>query len=233
MQGNLLIDALAGAEITIVDATPEEQAKLIKEEVQQLQTQGRNPYETGYHDEDLSAVAYVACALELQDQLDRLEIVPEYLYVASEGATQAGLSLYANYTASPCQVIGINIVDWVPDIPERITKIANAASQRLDLDYKLEKHDVVNYEDAYRGPAYGVPTPECLDAIRLVAETEGILLEPVYTGKAMAGLVDHIRTGRIGKDKTVVFLHTGGVPALFCYADAFQLEGCLSVKTEE
>lgn len=230
VQGNLLIDLLAGAEVTIIDATPQQQAHAIEEEVRRLRGQGRNPYRTGHHDEDLSGVSYVACALELEDQVNQLGIQPDYLYVASEGATQAGLLLYAKYTESPWQVVGVNIVDWVRDIPQRIAGIANAASERLGLDYTLGKSDVVNYVDAYRGPAYGVPTPECLEAIRLVAETEGILLEPVYTGKAMAGLIDHIRTRRIGKEEIVAFLHTGGIPALFCYADVLHLEGKLTVQ---
>ena len=69
------------------------------------------------------------------------------------------------------------------------------------------------------GPRYGIVTPECREAVRLAASTEGLILDPVYTGKAMAGLIAHIRAGRIGKDRTVVFVHTGGMPALFAYAE--------------
>ena len=68
-------------------------------------------------------------------------------------------------------------------------------------------------------------TDACREALRLVASTEGIILDPVYSGKAMAGLIDHVRTGRIGKGETVIFLHTGGTPALFAYADDLGLEG--------
>ena len=224
IQGNLLIDLLLGAHLTIVN-TPSfvEHAKLIEEEAEHLEAEGRRPYVTGYSDEDLSAIAYVACSLELNEQMANLGIEPDCIYVASEGATQAGLVLFAKYMENPYQVIGINIVDWVDDIPSRISSIANKAANRLQIDFQVEREDIVNYSD-YVGDTYGVPTAECISAIRLLAETEGILLDPVYTGKAMAGLIDHIRAGKLGKDQTVIFLHTGGVPALFCNPDAFEFK---------
>jgi len=224
-QGNLLIDLLLGASIKIVDSPSfAEHAKLIEEEAEHLEAQGRKPYVTGYADEDLSAVAYVACSLEMFDQMLHLGIKPDYIYVASEGATQAGLVLFSKYMEDPYQVIGINMVDWVDDIPLRISSIANTAANRLQIDLQIEREDIVNYGE-YVGDGYGVPTAECISAIKLLAETEGILLDPVYSGKAMAGLINHVRMGRIGKDKTVIFLHTGGVPALFRHPDTFDFPG--------
>lgn len=221
VQGNLLIDLLLGADVRIVEATPEEQAECIAAQVSRLRQEGRRPYETGYHDEDLSAVAYAACGMELHKQFDALGIEPNALLVASEGATQAGLHLYASYVRSDCRVIGVNMVDWVPDIRTRISGIATAAARRLDLAVEVSREDISNVESAYRGAAYGTPTEKGLEAIRLLAETEGILLEPVYTAKGMAYLIDEIRNGSFCKDDTVVFLHTGGIPALFCYAEEF------------
>jgi 1-aminocyclopropane-1-carboxylate deaminase/D-cysteine desulfhydrase-like pyridoxal-dependent ACC family enzyme len=90
----------------------------------------------------------------------------------------------------------------------------------LGIDVAFKAEDVANSND-YIGERYGVPTNEGLSAVKLVARTEGILLDPVYSGKAMAGLVDHVRQGTLGSDDTVVFLHTGGNPALFAYHDAF------------
>ncbi|MEE2617111.1 MAG: pyridoxal-phosphate dependent enzyme, partial [Candidatus Poribacteria bacterium] len=75
----------------------------------------------------------------------------------------------------------------------------------------------INNTDAYIGQAYGVLTPECIQALKIVAQMEGIFLDPVYTSKAFAGLIDHIRKGKISSDQTVIFLHTGGTPALFAY----------------
>src|SRR5207248_7608750 len=109
-------------------------------------------------------------------------------------------------------------VDPALPIPASMARIANDAAERLKLATRLEASEIQNSLD-YVGPGYGVVTPEALEALRLVARTEGILLDPVYTAKAMGGLIDHIRRGLIPADQRVVFLHTGGLPALFAYAD--------------
>jgi len=229
VQGNLLIDLLAGAHIKIVNATPGEQKILIHNEANRLRTEGKNPYETGYDDEDLSAVSYVACSLELLDQIIEFSIEPTHLYVASEGATQAGLTLFSKYVETSYSVVGINMVDWVPDVQARISSIANATAARLGIDCYVSPEDVVN-DGNYLGAAYAVPTPECMRAIKLLAETEGILADPVYVGKGLAGLIDHIENGKLGKRDTVIYLHTGGAPALFCYADMFNFTDLLEIK---
>lgn len=229
IQANLLIDLLSGTHVKIVEATPEKQAILIREEVEQLQSEGKNPYATGYDDEDLSAVSYVACSLELLDQITELAIKPTHLYVASEGATQAGLTLFVKYTEANYSVVGINMVDWVPDTQLRISSIANAAAKQMGIDCNIAPDDVVNDRN-YVGKAYGIATPECIQAIKLLAETEGILADPVYVGKGLAGLIDHIRTGKLRKDDTVVYLHTGGTPLLFCYSDIFDFADLLEIK---
>jgi len=229
VQGNLLIDLLAGAHIKIVNATPEEQAILIHNEANRLRAEGKNPYETGYDDEDLSAISYVACSLELLDQITKFAIEPTHLYVASEGATQAGLTLFSKYTKASYSIVGINMVDWVPNVQARISSIANAAVVRLGIDCYIAPEDVINDEN-YAGPAYGIPTPECMRAIKLLAETEGILADPVYVGKGLAGLIDHIKTGKLGKKDTVIYLHTGGAPLLFCYPNAFNFVDLLEMN---
>jgi 1-aminocyclopropane-1-carboxylate deaminase/D-cysteine desulfhydrase-like pyridoxal-dependent ACC family enzyme len=95
---------------------------------------------------------------------------------------------------------------------------ARDAARTLGWEVPLSEADVESY-DEYVGVDYGVPSPEALAAIKLAARTEGLLLDPVYTGKAMAGLIDHARQGRLGKDDVVVFIHTGGLPALFAFKD--------------
>jgi len=229
IQGNLLIDLLAGAHIKIVNTTREEQALLIHDETKRLRVEGKNPYETGIDDLDLSAVAYVACSLELLDQIIEFSIEPTYLYVASDGATQAGLTLFSKYVETSYSVVGINIVDWFPDVQARISSIANATTVRLGIDCYVVPEDVTN-DGNYVGPAYAVPTPECIRAIELLAETEGIIADPVYVGKGLAGLIDHIKIGKLGKGDTVIYLHTGGSPALFCYPDIFNFTDLLDIK---
>jgi len=99
-----------------------------------------------------------------------------------------------------------------------MARIANQGAQRAGLDIHLEASQFDN-DNTYVGERYGVPTPAGLEAIRLVARSEGLLLDPVYTSKAMSALIDHIRTGKLGKDDgPIVFLHTGGYSALFGYA---------------
>lgn len=230
IQGNLLIDLLAGAKVKIVDVDPERQASVIKEEVKKLTEKGKQPYETGYSDEHLSAISYVGCYLELEQQFQEMGIKPDYLYVPSEGATQAGLTLANEYIQSSVEVRGINMVDWVSDVPGRIFKIANNASEALGLDFHLDKADITNFGE-YVGEGYAKPTEECLNAIKTLASTEGVLLDPIYTGKGMSGLMDHIDNGLLTSDDTVVYLHTGGVPTLFCYNNEFEFNGLLNVKS--
>jgi 1-aminocyclopropane-1-carboxylate deaminase/D-cysteine desulfhydrase-like pyridoxal-dependent ACC family enzyme len=94
--------------------------------------------------------------------------------------------------------------------------LATATARLLDVAAQFSAEDVDNVDD-YVGREYGIPTPASIEAIRLLGRTEGILLDPIYSGRAMAGLIDRVRQGKVGKDETVVFVHTGGVPALFAY----------------
>jgi 1-aminocyclopropane-1-carboxylate deaminase/D-cysteine desulfhydrase-like pyridoxal-dependent ACC family enzyme len=229
IQGNLLIDLLGGATVKIV-TTSEEQAILVNDEVNRLRAEGKNPYAGSKIDEDLSAVSYVACALELLDQIIKFDIEPTHLYVASEGATQAGLALFSKYTETSYSIVGINMVNQVPDADvAKISKFANAAALQLGIDCNVTPEDVVN-DGNYAGSAFAVPTSECMRAIKLLAETEGILSDPTFSGKGLAGLIGHIEMGKLGKKDTVIFLHTGGIPALFCYADMFNFKDLLEIK---
>ena len=95
---------------------------------------------------------------------------------------------------------------------------ANTAAQALELPLRLDWEDVTETSD-YVGPGYPDPSPECAEAIRLMAEQEGIILEPVYTGKALAAVIDHVRKGVLTSSDTVLFMHTGGLPELFSFAE--------------
>jgi 1-aminocyclopropane-1-carboxylate deaminase/D-cysteine desulfhydrase-like pyridoxal-dependent ACC family enzyme len=143
-----------------------------------------------------------------------MHVEPDYVFVSAHDTTQAGLLVGTNYVGMETQVIGIN--QFNDDSKALIKKIADDIVDLLDLDMQIGMDAVFNTTD-YVGPGYGIPTPECLDAIKLVARTEGIFLDPVYTGKAMAGLIDYMRRGDVEKQETVIFVHTGGFPALFAY----------------
>lgn len=227
-QGNLLIDLLAGANVEIIEAdTPEEQIRIMKEVTEDLEHKGHRPYlarMANSEDTGLDAIAYANCILEICEQLEKMDFEPSYLYVASADTTQAGLVLGVKYLGLDFSIVGINPLDiiWGEDAPPVIARIANMAAGILGLDMQVKASEVISYAD-YVGTGYGKTTQEGMEAIRIVAETEGILLDPVYTGKAMSGLIDHIRQGKVKAEERIIFLHTGGFPALFAYSDEFNL----------
>ena len=226
LQGNLLLDHLLGAEVTIVAGEDLQQLPpLLAEKTELLKRQGRKPYlmnPFGLPTLSLAAVGYVNAFLELDVQLQQQGLEADYIYLAGANITPAGLALGAKALGRKTQVTGITPIRWDEDRSTDIARIANATAERLGLDVAFRPEEIRN-EDAYVGERYGVMTPECRQALKLVAKTEGIILDPVYTSKAMAGLIDHIRRKRIGQNEIVVFLHTGGTPALFAYADDLQL----------
>ena len=195
-----------------------EQQEAIRARFEELKAQGRKVYWPRRDDSvDLDALAYAEVALEIVQQCRRLDIDPEYLYVAALDTTQAGLVLGFKYLESPIQVRGFSPFGGFDGRFEEMARIANQGARRLGLGVELGPDDFDN-DDSFVGEAYGTPTPEGLEAIRTVARTEGILIDPVYTGKAMSALFQHIRDGRLPGDRPVLFVHTGGAPALFGYA---------------
>jgi 1-aminocyclopropane-1-carboxylate deaminase/D-cysteine desulfhydrase-like pyridoxal-dependent ACC family enzyme len=205
--------------VTILpDADRAKQQVAIREYAQKLAAEGKKVYIPRQEETvDLDAIAYAEVAHELVRQCRALHIDPEYLYTSALDTTQAGLVLGFAYLRSPIQVRGISPFQGVPERMENMARIANQAAVRLGLDIQLEARDFAN-DDSYVGERYAIPTAAGLDALHLVAKTEGILLDPVYTSKAMAKLIDDIQSGRLDRQAPVLFMHTGGAPALFGYA---------------
>jgi 1-aminocyclopropane-1-carboxylate deaminase/D-cysteine desulfhydrase-like pyridoxal-dependent ACC family enzyme len=224
-QGNHLLQQLLGAEVTVLpDFDRGRQQQAIQDRAEQLQRQGKKVYRPRLDDTvDLDALAYAEVAIETARQCQALGIEPEFLYAAALDTTQAGLVLGLKWIESALQVRGFSPFEGQPERCRQMARIANQGARRLKLDIELSEADFDN-DNSFVGPAYGIPTPEGVEAIRMTARTEGILLEPVYTGKAMGALIEHIRQGRMAADRPVVFLHTGGAPALFGYAQDL-LEG--------
>jgi 1-aminocyclopropane-1-carboxylate deaminase/D-cysteine desulfhydrase-like pyridoxal-dependent ACC family enzyme len=177
---------------------------------------GHRPYVLPSSFHPLAAAAYAGCALEVLTQLESRSLTADYLYVTSTGATQAGLVMGARFLEWPVSIIGVASSPATGQLAERLMALANDAAERLGIAPPLAVEDFVN--ESFAGPGYGIVTPAALEAIRLLARTEGMFLDPVYTGKGMAGLIAHIRAGRIRPGATVVFVHTGGLPALFAYS---------------
>jgi len=113
---------------------------------------------------------------------------------------------------------GIAVSAGEEDKQRRAARLVNEAATLLELDIRVSPEDLIT-DQRFIGEGYGIPTPECLEAIKLLARTEAILLDPCYTGKAMAGLIHDVRSGAVTPTETIVFLHTGGAPALFAQPD--------------
>jgi D-cysteine desulfhydrase family pyridoxal phosphate-dependent enzyme len=225
IQGNLLLDLLAGASVRIINATAEEQRKAMYDLAKKLRKEGKRPYVVRLaQDKDLSpdVIAYANCFCEIVEQCEALGIQPTYLYCASYDSTQAGLELGKAALGRDLRIMGIAPADWSHGVADLVARYANQAAEKIGLSCRVDEDDIFNTED-YVGDGYGIMTPEAVEMIKLMARTEGIFLDPVYTSKAMAGLRDHIRQGKLTKDDTVIFLHTGGTPALFAYVDALDV----------
>lgn len=223
--GNLLLDRVLGATVHLVPAGDDptlpftRDAEKVEERAAALTAAGKRPYVINVGGSTaFGALGYVLATLELASQLAEKELAPDYLYFGSGSrGTQAGLALGAKALSATYALVAIAVSGGEPEKVVRAARIANEAAAILGIGTRLSESEVAT-DPGYIGEGYGIPTPGCLEAIDLVARTEGILLDPVYTGKAMAGLIDHVRRGRLDAGRTVVFLHTGGAPALFAHA---------------
>ena len=125
--------------------------------------------------------------------------------------------------SAPYQLAGIAVSGGEPEKRQRALRIANQAAELLNISTRITTDDLPN-DEAYIGTGYAVATEACVEAIHLLARTEGIFIDPVYSGKAMAGMIDHIRKGMYQPTDSIVFLHTGGTPALFAHTGDFKFD---------
>lgn len=218
--GNLLLIKMLGAQIYWTG--PDRRGERLEEIASQLQADGRQPYLIPYGGSNaVGATGYVLAMQEMSEQLGGLK-VDRVVFASSSGGTQAGMVVGARATGFDGQIVGIGIDKGeAGDDPYRIhlAKLANATAAHVGLEMEFSPDDFVVNED-YLGAGYGVVGELEREAIRLAARLEGLILDPVYTGRALGGLTDMIRRGVIRPDETVLFWHTGGTPALFAYADA-------------
>jgi len=232
LAGNLLLDRLYGAAVRLVPsidpmlAVGQDEA-VVAEVVTDERAHGRTPYVIPVGGSSgVGVLGYLGGSAELVAQLDEMGVRPSRLYYASGSrGTQAGLTLGAKACGAPYAVYGVAVSAGEPEKIERAKRIGNEAAVRAGIEDRLELADLVTDQN-HIGDGYGIPTTEGIAAIALVARTEGILLDQCYTSKAMAALVSHVRTGQLAASDTVVFLHTGGMPALFTetFVKAFLLQ---------
>jgi D-cysteine desulfhydrase family pyridoxal phosphate-dependent enzyme len=212
--GNLLLDRLLGAEI--VWAGERERLALLAETAQAQTAAGRRPYVITYGGS--SPVGAAGYAIAFQELLEQARAVDHVVLASSSGGTQAGMAVGAWAAGFGGQIHGISIDRRAAEFQPALAELATQTASLLGVAHSFKAQDFIVH-DAYLGGGYGVLGDPEREAIRLLAASEGLLADPVYTGRALAGLLDLIRQGRFGVDETVVFWHTGGLPALFAYAE--------------
>jgi len=208
--GNLLLDDLFNAKF--VWTSYEERDQMLQDTFRKAWEEGRRPYLIPYGGSNTTgATAYVYAIQELFAQ----QVKPDWIvFASSSGGTQAGLVAGARLFGFKGKVLGISVDEPEADLKQCVASLATATTDVLGEKTNILAQDVF-VTDHYIGPGYGVMGVPEIEAIRLFARTEGLLLDPVYTGRAAAGMVDLIRHGYFKSDETVLFWHTGGTPALF------------------
>lgn len=218
-QGNVLVDRVLGADIRFVRTTEKAVVDQTLIEVAARQTAlGRRPYVMNHNPSFAlgSALAYLLAGLEIVEQTEALGVEPTDIYMASGNKGHAGLLLAKDLLGARFRPVAIS-QHYAADRVSGALEGARAAAAALGSETRLTENDIESYDD-FVETRYGSPSERGMAAIALAARTEGLLLDPIYTGKAMAGLIEHARQGRVGPESTVVFVHTGGQPALFSFA---------------
>lgn len=221
VQGNLLLDHIFGANVTVLeDSTIDELQDRIDPIEADLQKQGRKTYRISskFPEPALRAMCgYLSCALELSTQLPSLPNPPSTIFITSgSGTTHAGFAAGIKVLGLPVKVIGISIKEPADEQRETVAARSQLLAEQLEIPCGLSV-DEVYVSDDYLGAGYGEVTDGGMEAIRLTAQHEGVLLEPVYTAKTMSGLIGMARNGDLPADQPVIMVHTGGIPALFAY----------------
>jgi len=219
-EGNLLLDYLAGAEISYL---PQREWKSHPAFARDLQTH----YESAAHkaffiptgaSDEIGLWGYIAASQELQSDFERLKMTPEYITVATgSGGTQAGLTVGMELFGLKSQVLAFNVSDDADYFRNKIIEDVTLWKQRYKQELDLGKLKIRTIE-GYLGPGYGIAQPEVFETIKEVASAEGVFLDPVYTGKAFHGMVTELRKGAKGAlsgARNVVFIHTGGLFGVF------------------
>ena len=228
--GNLLLDYILEADIKIKEAevgkvvSQEDVEKILEEVVSEVREQGYTPYVApiggsmvmGSMEVPLGAISYAQAYAEMLEQTEFLGFQPDcVVHATGSGGTQAGLVVGAKALTPNTRVLGISVSDDKETFSRDVFQISQDTEKALDVDIALNKEEDIHVLDDYLGEGYGIITKDVSETIRMVSVKEGILLDPVYTGKAMTGLFDLVRNGTIKRGEKVVFFHTGGTAALF------------------
>ncbi len=218
ISGNLLLNELLGAHLYWTGE--QDSARVMANVCAELRTMGRSPYQIPLGGSNVvGATGYVLAMEELLDQLAAANINIDFIITASgSGGTQAGMVLGAKIYGFRSQILGISVSQEANALQTQVAALATATATHLGLGTPSLSGEV-NVNDDYLGEGYGKVSEIEREAIRMVAQLEGILLDPVYTGRAMGALIDLIRWGAFTRGQSVLFWHTGGTAALSAFAD--------------
>ncbi len=221
---NFLFELLGVKSIHVVEGGSDMMARMNKK-ADELTAAGKKPYIIpGGASNSIGAMGYAVCAEETIGQLNEMRLDIDHIILPSGSAgTHAGMVAGMTGVNALIPISGIN-VSRARDVQEKLVfGLAVETAEKLGVKDSIAREDVVCF-DQYVGPGYSLPTDAMVEAVRLFAKTEAILLDPVYSGKAAAGLIDLVRKGHFPKNSNLLFLHTGGSPALFAYMDTFRPE---------
>ena len=223
--GNVLLDRLHGASVSKRPGDADMNAEMATL-ADKLRSEGRVPYVIpGGGSNHIGALGYVNCAVELVNQANEMGLkIDHVIHATGSAGTQAGLVTGLVGINSLIPVLGIGVRAPREKQEEMVFSLAKKTAEHLGTPDVVKREQVVANSD-YVGPGYGLPTEGMVEAVVMLAELEGLLFDPVYSGKGMAGLIDLVRKGEFKDAENIVFLHTGGSAALFGYPDVFNLPG--------
>jgi len=219
IQGNVLVNKLLGADMHLLDEAESDDAMAYAQGLaNDLEAQGKKPYLLQAHEFPtvVGMVGFVGAGLELLDQLEERGLAKVHIYGVI-GRSLCGLMLVAKNLGLDWKFTGV-AVNYEIDLNDYIFNNAERIQEMLDLPFTFSREDVTVL-DQYIGEGYGIPTQQVVEAVNVVARKESVILDPNYTGTAMAGLIDQARLGKLPADEPVVFIHTGGVPGIFSFAE--------------
>jgi 1-aminocyclopropane-1-carboxylate deaminase len=222
--GNILLSRLMGAETLLEGEGYSTEVKdTWQRALEQVEREGGKPYAipAGASDHPLGGLGYANFADELADQEDELEVFFDTVVTATcTGSTQAGMVVGFRAQDTERRLIGIDTAANAAMTRAAVTKIARATAELVGLNREIRDADII-IDDRFAGPDYGLPDDATVAAIRMAARLEGMITDPVYEGKSMAGLIAMVRAGEIPSGSRVLYVHLGGAPALNAYHSAF------------
>ena len=218
--GNLFLDRIYGANLREYPAGTDFDV-VMAEIADEVRAKGGTPYYVpGGASNSVGAMGYVQCGIELLSQCEQQSLALDHLVTATGSAgTHAGLAVGLRGSASDLPILGFGVNAPQDVQEERVFKLAVETADLVSASGCVVREDIIA-DCSYIGPGYGEPTESMNEAILMLARHEGLLFDPVYSGKALAGMIDYIRKGRFNKGQKIMFLHTGGSAGLFAYSDS-------------